>query len=82
MPLRHETSRRLLLIATVPAVIVGFMLEHAMRGLFGSPLDGFAQPAQSEEQQQDADHELDERERNAGERGAEPDHKDCQEGQP
>jgi len=39
MPLRHETSRRLLLlIATVPAVIVGFVLEYAMRGLFGSPL--------------------------------------------
>ncbi len=39
MPLRHETNRRLLLlIATVPAVIVGFVLEHAMRGLFGSPL--------------------------------------------
>lgn len=38
MPLRHETSRRLLLIATVPAVIVGFVSELAMRGLFGSPL--------------------------------------------
>lgn len=38
----HTTdSRRLLVlivVATLPAVVVGFVLEHAVRGLFGSPL--------------------------------------------
>jgi len=43
MPLRHETSRRLLLlIATVLAVIVGFLFEHAIHGLFGSPVGAAA----------------------------------------
>src|SRR5579875_1495360 len=40
---RHETaeSRRvflLIVIATIPAVIVGFLLEHFFRSLFGSPV--------------------------------------------
>ncbi len=37
---RVRASRRLLLlivIATIPAVVVGFALEHAVRGLFGAP---------------------------------------------
>jgi undecaprenyl-diphosphatase len=28
----------LIVVATLPAVVVGFVLEHAVRGLFGSPL--------------------------------------------
>ena len=38
---RTGDSRRLLLliiVGTLPAVVVGFALEHAVRGLFGSPL--------------------------------------------
>lgn len=40
-PARAGDSRRLLMlivVATLPAVVVGFVLEHAVRGLFGSPL--------------------------------------------
>ncbi len=37
---QNRESRRLfvlIVIATIPAVLVGFALEHALRGLFGSP---------------------------------------------
>lgn len=40
-PAVTRANRRLLLliiVATLPAVVVGFALEHTLRGLFGSPL--------------------------------------------
>ena len=39
---RHQIGERrvflLIVIATIPAVIVGFLLEKFVRGLFGTPL--------------------------------------------